>query len=62
MPRDRDPLDRACDILSRLGYEETAAELRDQVRELQGQVVQAQVDEIQRLALGAVAEAKRAKL
>ena len=61
MPRSLDPLDRACDILSRLGYEETAAELRDQVRELQGQVVKAQVDELQRLALGAVAEARRAK-
>lgn len=42
----RDPLDRACDILSRLGYEETAAELRDQVRELQSQVVQMQVDAV----------------
>lgn len=40
----RDPLDRACDILSRLGYEETAAELRELVRELQGQVVKMQVD------------------
>lgn len=42
----RDALDRACETLSRLGYEDQAADLRELVGELQGQVVKMQVEAV----------------